>query len=84
MEFIALLVFIVIQIIFIPLAIVGVILVAYKQTFVSKKPGVSSAAIEVINGRWTMDVLGMRKDTASVKLNRVLPNTSVSGLWMFL
>jgi len=31
-----------------------------------KKLGVSSTAIEVINGRWTMDVFGMGKDTASV------------------
>jgi len=73
MEFIALLVFIVVQILFIPLAIVGVILIAYKQMFVSKKLGVSSTAIEVINGRWTMDVFDMRKDTASVRLNHVLP-----------
>lgn len=84
MELIALLVFIVVQIIFIPMAIIGFILVAYKQMIVSKKLGVSQTAIEVINGRWTMDVFGMRKDTASVKLNRVLPNTSVAGLWMFL
>lgn len=84
MDFIALLVFIIVQIIFIPLAIVGFVLVAYKQMFVSKKLGVSSTAIEIINGRWTMDVFGLRKDTASVKLIRVLPNTSVLGLWMFL
>ncbi len=84
MVFIALLVFIIVQIIFIPLAIVGFILVAYKQMFVSRKLGVSSTAIEVINGRWTMDVFGIRKDTASVRLNRVLPNTSVPGLWMAL
>jgi len=84
MNFIALLVFVVVQILFIPLAIVGFILVAYKQMYVSKKLGVSASAIEVINGRWTMDVFGMRKDTASVKLNRVLPNNSVPGMWMFL
>ena len=42
MVFIALLVFIVVQVIFIPMAIVGFILVAYKQMFVSKKLGVSS------------------------------------------
>jgi methyltransferase (TIGR00027 family) len=84
MEFIALLVFIVVQILFIPLATVGFILVFYKQMYGSKKLGVSSTAIEVINGRWTMDVFGMRKDTASVKLNRLLPNNSIAGLWMVL
>jgi len=84
MDFIALLVFIVVQILFIPLAIIGFILVAYKQMYVSKKLGVSASANEVINGRWTMDVFGLRKDTASVKLNRVLPNGSVLGMWLFL
>ena len=73
MEFIVLLVFIIVQILFFPLAIVGFIFVAYKQTFVNKRLGVSSTAIEVINGRWTMDVFGLLKDTASVKLNHVLP-----------
>ncbi|MCK5241880.1 hypothetical protein KAR34_05455 [bacterium] len=63
MDFLALLVFIVVQIIFIPLAMVGFILVAYKQMYVSKKPGVSASAGEVINGRWTMDVFGLQKDS---------------------
>ena len=48
MEILALLVFIPVQIIFLPLAIVGVILVFYKQMYVSKRLGVSSTAIEVI------------------------------------
>ena len=84
MDFIALLVFIVVQILFIPLAIVGFILTAYKQAYVSKKLGVSASAVEVINGRWTMDVFGLRKDTETVKLNGVLPGSSVLGMWMIL
>jgi len=84
MEFIALIVFIILQILFIPLTIIGVGLVFYKQMYVSKRLGVSSTAIEVINGRWTMDVFGIRKDTASVKLNQQLPNNSLPGLWMAL
>ena len=84
MDFIALLVFIIVQILFIPIAIVGLILVFFKQTYVSKKLGVSSTAIGVINGRWAMDVFGLRKDSASVRLNRVLPNNSLPGLWMCL
>ena len=84
MDFIALLVFIIVQILFIPIAIVGLILVFFKQTYVSRKLGVSSTAIEVINGRWAMDIFGLRKDSASVRLNRVLPNNSLPGLWMCL
>lgn len=50
----------------------------------SKKLGVSSTAVEVINGRWSMDIFGIRKDTASVKLNQQLPNNSIMGMWLFL
>jgi methyltransferase (TIGR00027 family) len=84
MDFIALFIFMVVQILFLPLSISGFILVAYKQMYVSKRLGVSGSAIEVINGRWTLDVFGIRKDTATVKLNRVLPNNSLPGMWMFL
>ena len=84
MEIIALIIFIIVQILFIPFAIIGFGLVFYKQMYVSKKLGVSSTAIEVINGRWAMDIFGIRKDTASVKLNQHLPNNSILGLWMAL
>jgi methyltransferase (TIGR00027 family) len=84
MEFIALIVYIIVQILFIPFAIIGFSLVFYKQMYVSKKLGVSSTAVEVINGRWAMDIFGIRKDTASVKLNQQLPNNSILGMWLFL
>ena len=84
MEILSWLVFIVVQSIFIPLAIVGGIPVSYKQVYVIKRLGASSTAIEIINGRWTMDVFDLRRDTASVKLMHVLPNTSVAGLWLVL
>ena len=81
---IALIVFIMLQIIFIPLAIFGGILVAYKQLAVSKKLGVSQTAIEIINGRWTMHVFGLREDHTTAKLTPKLPNTSTFGLWLTL
>ena len=62
MDFIALIVFVIVQILFIPLTIVGLILVFYKQMHGSKKLGVSSTAIEAINGRWTMDVFGFERE----------------------
>ena len=80
----ALLVFIILQILFIPLAIIGFILVAYKQLVVSKNLGVSQTAIEIINGRWTMHIFGLRDDNAAAKLTPVLPNTSTFGLWLVL
>ena len=77
-------IYVVVQILFLPLAIVGVALVAYRQMWTSRKLGVSSTAIEVINGRWTMDVFGLRADSAARALNPALPNNSVWGLWMAL
>ena len=73
-----------IQILFIPFGIIGAIIIYYKQMYVSKKLGVSSTAIEIINGRWTMDKFGLRKDPATVKLFNVLPNTTVVGQWLAL
>ena len=49
---------------------------------VSKRLGLSQTAIEVINGRWTMHIFGIRADPATVELMSVLPNTSVTGLWL--
>ena len=51
---------------------------------VSKRLGVSQTAIEIINGRWTMHVFGLRDDDATAKLAPVLPNTSTVGLWLVL
>ena len=66
------------------LLVVGIILVTYKQLLVSKRLGVSGAAIEVINGRWTMHIFGMRSDSATARLAGALPNTSLFGLWFVL
>ncbi len=77
-------IYFIVQILFIPLGIIGSILIYYKQMFVSKKLGVSSTAIEIINGRWTMDKFGLRKDYASVQLFNRLPNTTSIGQWMAL
>ena len=84
MASISLLLYIPLQIVFIPVAILGGLLVAYKQIVVSKRLGISQTAIEIINGRWTMHVFGMRDDDASARLAAVLPNTSLFGLWLCL
>lgn len=84
MKIVAMIVFVLLQIVFIPLAIIGVILTGYRQLAVSRRLGVSQTAIEIINGRWTMHVFGMRQDPATAELMSVLPNTSVTGLWLTL
>ena len=67
-----------------PLVVVGFVVVAYKQIFVSKRLDASQTGIEVLNGRWIMHVFGMRKDIPSTQLAEVTPNTSVFGLSFFL
>lgn len=84
MIFVAVVVYVVLQVLLLPLAIIGVSMVAWRQIQTSQKLGLSGTAIEIINGRWTMDVFGLRHDKASRKLARKLPNTSVLGLWMAL
>lgn len=80
MTFIAWLVYIPLQILWLPFSIIGVLWVAYKQIGRSKALGLSQTAVEIINGRWTGHVFGLREDAASYKLARHLPNTSVRGL----
>jgi methyltransferase (TIGR00027 family) len=83
-KLLALIAFIILQILFIPLAIIGAILVGYRQLAVSKKLGVSQTAVEIINGRWTMHIFGLRDDHTAAKLTPVLPNSSTFGLWLAL
>ena len=82
MNTIAFVVFVVVQTLFIPMAVLGMVLLCYKQIYISKQLGVPSTAIEVIKGRWLMHIFGLRKDQASVKLISVLPNSSILGLWL--
>ena len=84
MRLIAWVVFVVLQVVFLPLAVLGALMVTYRQLVVSRRLGSSQTAIEVINGRWTMDWFGMRPDPASVRLLGVLPNSSILGLQLFL
>jgi len=58
-------VYVIVQILFIPFGIIGAIIIYYKQMHVSKQLGVSSTAVEIINGRWTMDRFGMRSEKSS-------------------
>jgi methyltransferase (TIGR00027 family) len=84
MKALALLVFIPLQLLFVPLAIVGLALATYKQLLISKRLGVSQTGIDVMSGRWTMHEFGMREDEATARMASVLPNYSPLGMWMVL
>ena len=82
MRLLSFVVFLVLQIAFLPLAVVGFVIVAYKQMVNSKRLGVSQTMVEVLNARWTMHVFDMRRDVAGVRLAHSVPNTSTFGLWL--
>ncbi len=84
MTLIAWFIFVPLQIIWLPLSILSVLWLSQKQTGRSKALGLSQTAIEVINGRWTGHVFGLRRDVASYRLAGTLPNNSVLGLWVIL
>ena len=84
MTLIAWLVYAPLQIVWLPISLIGALLVAYRQILVSKRLGVSQTAGEIINGRWTMDVVGLRDDEASRRLAETIANTSTFGLWLAL
>ncbi|MEO2198088.1 MAG: hypothetical protein ABGY72_18625 [bacterium] len=54
MKLLSWLLYIPVQVAAIPLAIVGAVLVGYRQLAVSKRLGVSQTAIETFNGRRTV------------------------------
>jgi methyltransferase (TIGR00027 family) len=58
--------------------------VAHKQIGRSKALGLSQTAVEIVNGRWTGHVFGLREDFASYRLAGRLPNNSVLGLGLVL
>ena len=84
MNILAWLIFIPLQLVWIPIQIVASAWVAYKQLLVSKRLGVSQTAIEIFNGRWMMTLFALRDDPAVLKLGKALPNTSVNGLFITL
>ena len=82
MKLFSVVVYVVLQVLCLPLLIVGVVLASYRQLVVSKRLGLSQTAIEVIQARWIMDRFGIRPDPGTVRLTNVLPNASPVGLWL--
>jgi hypothetical protein len=70
-----------IQIIFIPSAIIGLIAGIYKGIIKSKKMGVSFTAIQALQYRWFMHYFNTRPDPLSVAFIKKFPCESHFGLW---
>ena len=77
-------VFLIIQIAFIPLVIIGFVVASYKEMRLSKRLGVSFMAGQAIQQRWTMHYLRTQADEATVKFIKALPIESHFGLMGFI
>ncbi|MFC1810727.1 class I SAM-dependent methyltransferase [Patescibacteria group bacterium] len=73
-----------IQIIFIPFAIIGIIIAVYKEMGKSKKLGVSFSAIKALQYRWMMHYFNTRPDPLSVAFIKKFPCESHFGMWSVL
>ena len=70
-----------IQILFIPLMIVGLIIGMYKEMVNSKRLGVSFSAGQALQTRWFMHYLDTRSDPLSVAFIKKFPCESHFALW---
>ncbi|MDP8287327.1 MAG: SAM-dependent methyltransferase [Candidatus Electryonea clarkiae] len=73
-----------IQIIFIPFAIIGLIDAIYKEMGKSKKLGVSFSAIKALQYRWMMHFFNTRPDPLSVAFTKKFPCESHFGMWSIM
>ena len=73
--------YVLIQITFIPFAIIGLIDGIYKEMRKSKKLGVSFSAIKALQYRWLMHYSNTRPDPFSVAFTKKFPCESHFGLW---
>ncbi len=83
-DILAWIVYVIVQILFIPLAIAGIALSVYAQAVVSKRLGVSGTAANVASERLIMHRFGIREDRAAERLLGALPNLSMLGGWLIL
>jgi len=70
-----------IQVIFIPFAIIGLIVGIYKGIIKSRKMGVSFSTCRALQYRWFMHYFNIRPDPLSVAFIKKFPCESHFGLW---
>jgi methyltransferase (TIGR00027 family) len=70
-----------IQIIFIPFAVVGLTVLVYKEFVKGRKLGVSFTSVQALKFRWILHYFNIRLDTFSVAFTKKLPCESHFGLW---
>jgi methyltransferase (TIGR00027 family) len=80
-KLIQIILYLLIQIIFIPFLIIGLIVGFYKEMANSKKYGVSFSAGQALQYRWFMHYLETRPDPHTVAFVKKFPCESLLGLW---
>ena len=80
MNIIKILLFVILQILLLPLFMLGFVLIAVRQLLVSKKLGLSGTAIDVLQSRWIQHYFGGRDDPVTIELAKTLPNMSHWGM----
>jgi methyltransferase (TIGR00027 family) len=76
--------YVMIQIVFIPVAIVGLIAALFKEMGNCKRLGVSFTAVQSLQYRWIMHQFNTRPDPFSVAFIKNFPCESHFGLWATL
>lgn len=70
----------IIQIPFIPVSIIGIILMTYRESVVPKNLGVSPTTLGATGNKWILHHFGTRPDQATVEFCKALPMESHFGL----
>ena len=76
--------YVAIQIIFIPFAIIGIIIAVYKEMRTSRKLSVSFSAIKALQYRWLMHYFNTRQDSLSIAFIKKFPCESHFGIWSIM
>jgi len=83
-KFFQIILYVPIQIVFIPFAIIGLVVALYKEMWKSKKLGVSFSAVKALQYRWMMHFFNTRPDSFSVTFTKHFPCESHLGMWSIL
>lgn len=81
MQIIGLFMYLVLQILFVPLMVVGLLAGLYKDVYISKKHGVSFSAVQALQYRWIMHMFDTRKDFNTIAFVKAFPCESRYALW---
>jgi len=75
-------IFAIIQLVLLPLTIIGYVFIVVKVLLYSKKHGISATTTSPLGSRWFLHIFGLRKDEDGTKMITSLPHISVIGLWL--